>query len=159
MSGRGLRQDEVMIRDSFMDYRIDVLRGWWGTDMCCPENLWVPMPGDIQGQVGWGSGQLDLVTDLMDGNPTRGRGVGTRWSLRSLPTQAVQWFYDSISFYPCFAKWPSAFVCRCECTHTHACSPVMCNLYFPAAEVLCESCFLELRRKSLQDSLMCTVLK
>jgi len=46
--------------------------------MCCPENLWVPMPGDIQGQVGWGSGQLDLVTDLMDGNPTRGRGVGTR---------------------------------------------------------------------------------
>ena len=31
--------------------------------------------------------------------PAHGRGVGTRWSLRPLPTQTILWFYDSIHFY------------------------------------------------------------
>jgi len=36
-----------------------------------------PVPGDDQGQVGWGSVQSDLVLDLVDVNPAFGKGVGT----------------------------------------------------------------------------------
>ena len=36
-----------------------------------------PIPGGVQGQVGWGPGQLGLVPSLKDGGPACGRGVGT----------------------------------------------------------------------------------
>jgi len=42
-------------------------------------------PGSVQGQVGWSSEQPGLVEDV----PAHGRGIGTRWSLRSLPTQTI----------------------------------------------------------------------
>lgn len=32
--------------------------------------------------------------DLMGGIPVHVRGVGTIWSMRSLPTQVILWFYD-----------------------------------------------------------------
>jgi len=41
-------------------------------------------------QVGCSSEQPGLVEDV----PAHGRGVGTRWSLRSLPTLTGLWFYD-----------------------------------------------------------------
>ena len=41
-----------------------------------------PIPGGIQGQVGWGPGQPELV----GGSPARGKRVGARRSLRSHPT-------------------------------------------------------------------------
>ena len=50
-----------------------------------------PILGGIQGQAGCGSGQPGLEV----GNPTCGRGVETRWSLRSFSTQAhsmILWF-------------------------------------------------------------------
>jgi len=47
-----------------------------------------PLPGSVQGQVGWGFEQPGPV----EGVPAYGRGVGTRWSLRSLPTQTILWF-------------------------------------------------------------------
>ena len=34
---------------------------------------------------------------LVVGNPAHSRGVETRWSLRSFPTQAILWFYDKLS--------------------------------------------------------------
>jgi len=37
-----------------------------------------PIPGNIQGQVGQGSEQPDLVVDV----PTQCRGVGLRWPLK-----------------------------------------------------------------------------
>jgi len=37
-----------------------------------------PFPGAVQGQVGLGPGQPDLVPDLVVDNLARGRGVGTR---------------------------------------------------------------------------------
>ena len=55
------------------------------------------IPGDVQGQVGWGSGQPDAVLDLVVGNPAWGREVGTWWSLRSLPTQVIWWVYNSVN--------------------------------------------------------------
>lgn len=45
-------------------------------------------------QVGWGPGQL--VPNLVTGNPACGRAVGTRWSLRSLPTQAILWWNSCV---------------------------------------------------------------
>jgi len=47
-----------------------------------------PIPGDIQGQVGWGSEQHDLVEDV----PDHCRGVGLDDLWRSLPTQSILWF-------------------------------------------------------------------
>jgi len=34
---------------------------------------------------------------LLGGGPAHGQDVGTRWSLRSPPTQTVLWFYDSLT--------------------------------------------------------------
>ena len=34
-----------------------------------------PIPGGVQGQVGWGPGQSDLVPDLVVGNPVCSRGL------------------------------------------------------------------------------------
>lgn len=55
------------------------------------------------GQIGLGPGQLDE----MDGNPVHGREVGTQWSLRSLQTQTIIWFYDYVIlwFYDCHPPW------------------------------------------------------
>ena len=33
---------------------------------------WCPIPGDVQGQVGWKPGQPDLLLDLAAGNPAFG---------------------------------------------------------------------------------------
>jgi len=41
------------------------------------------------GRVGWSSQHPGLVEDV----PAHGRGVGTRWSLRSLPTLTILWFH------------------------------------------------------------------
>ena len=40
----------------------------------CPQELWLPLPGSVQGQVGWGFEQPGLV----EGVPVHGGGVGTR---------------------------------------------------------------------------------
>jgi len=48
-----------------------------------------PIPGGVQRQAGWGPGQPDLMSDLVVGNIAYGRGVGTKWPLRSLPTHAI----------------------------------------------------------------------
>ena len=37
--------------------------------------------------------------------PARGRGVGTRWSLRSLPTQPILWFYLEDQMQDSFKKF------------------------------------------------------
>ena len=42
------------------------------------------------GQVGWSSEQPGLVENV----PAHGRGAGSRWSLTSLPTQTILWFYE-----------------------------------------------------------------
>jgi len=49
------------------------------------------LPGSVPGQVGWSSEQPGLV----EGVPAHGRGVGTRWSLRSLTTLTILWFYNA----------------------------------------------------------------
>ena len=65
------------------------------------------MPGNIQGQVGWGSEQPDLV----EGVPDHGRGVGLDDLYRSLPNQTVLRFYNSKQFQKTslsVESWPGA---------------------------------------------------
>ena len=42
-----------------------------GAQRCCG----YPIPGGVQGWVGWGAGQPNLVCDLAVGNPACGRGL------------------------------------------------------------------------------------
>ena len=51
------------------------------------------IPGSVQGQLECGPGKFDLVRGIL----THGRGIGTRWFLRSLPTQTILWFYDLLA--------------------------------------------------------------
>ena len=46
----------------------------------------------------------------MEGIPACGSRVGTRWSLRSLPTQTVLWYYGSIILWSCNAVFYVAAV-------------------------------------------------
>jgi len=50
-----------------------------------------PIPGGVQGQVGWSPWQPGLVPDLEVGGSACDRDVGTSWSflLVSLSTQAI----------------------------------------------------------------------
>lgn len=51
-----------------------------------------PIPGSVQSQLGGGSKEPGWV----EGVPLNNRGVGTRCSLKSPPTQVILWFYSSI---------------------------------------------------------------
>ena len=72
-----------------------------------------PIPGGVQGQVRWGPGQPGLVPDVVTGNPAHGREVGTRWSLRSLLTQAILWFCDSVILWRTFHRADTEESIRC----------------------------------------------
>jgi len=54
-----------------------VVRPWHS----CPEKLWVPHPWSVEGQIGWGPGQ----PELLGGSPAPGTGVGTRWVIFKFP--------------------------------------------------------------------------
>ena len=43
---------------------------------------WYPVPGGVQGQVGWGPGEPGLVLNVEVGGPACGEGVGDRKSTR-----------------------------------------------------------------------------
>ena len=46
--------------------------------------------------VGWKLKVRPFLREMHQCDRAHGRGVGTRWSLRSLPTLTVLWFYDSV---------------------------------------------------------------
>jgi len=58
---------------------------WWGAGTAAQRGCGCPIPGGVQGQVGWGPGQPGLVLNRELGGPACTRRVGASWSLRSLP--------------------------------------------------------------------------
>ena len=75
----------IELRSSFVSF-------WNFVDDCLVKKVaqggcGCPIPGSVPGQVGWGLEQPGLV----EGVPAQGRGVATRRSLRSLPTQTILW--------------------------------------------------------------------
>ena len=46
-----------------------VVRSW----NSCPETLWMPVPGGVQGQVGWGLVEPGLGLNVEVGGPACGR--------------------------------------------------------------------------------------
>jgi len=72
---------------------LSLLREWWVAGTAAQRGCGCPVPGGVQGQIGWCPGQPGLVLDMEDGGPAWGRGVGASWSLRSLPTQAILWTF------------------------------------------------------------------
>ena len=93
-------------------------------------------PGSIQGQVGWGPGQPALLPDLEVGGPACGWGVGTSWSLATLPAQAILWFYEKDQFKP---GW--------KLTETLAAPPTA----FPLLPLLCEGTHIWALHKNFRD--------
>ena len=65
----------------------------------CQEK-WVPHPWRSSSP-GW----MWLRTAWSDGGqPAHGRGGGNRWSLKSLPIQAIPYFYDTMILWFCFLE-------------------------------------------------------
>jgi len=64
-------------------FRLDIRKKFF--TMRVVKHCGCPLPGSAQGQAGWSSEHPGLAGDV----PAHGRGVGTRWSLRSLPTQRI----------------------------------------------------------------------
>ena len=85
-----------------------LLRGWRGLTQVAQRSCGCPLPGSLQGQVGWGFEKPGLV----EGVPAHGRRLGTRWSIRSLPTQSILWFYDSPEKVQ---HKPTKFIKRVDC--------------------------------------------
>ena len=47
------------------------------SDLAAQRGCGCPVPGGVQGQVGWGPGWPGLVLNMEFGGPAYGRGVGT----------------------------------------------------------------------------------
>ena len=54
-------------------FTMRVVRSWNGLSR---EAVDAPLPGGVQGQVGWGPGQPGLVLNVEVGGPACGRGIG-----------------------------------------------------------------------------------
>lgn len=78
-----------------------VCLGLWGMSCFSPWNFseishycGCLLPGDFQGQVGWGRGQPGLLLDVEAGRPACSRWVWVSRSLRSFAPQATLRFCD-----------------------------------------------------------------
>jgi len=65
---------------------------------------WCPIPGDVQGQVGWKPGQPDLLLDLAAGNPAF--GVDDPWG----PFQSRPFYESLIAINKLISQYPVANV-------------------------------------------------
>jgi len=86
---------------AFLSGESSLPREWWGAGRAAQRGWGCPGPEGVQGQVGWGPGQPGLVLDMDVGGPACSRKVGASWSLRSLPTQAILWFFRFLMTHTC----------------------------------------------------------
>jgi len=83
-SSNRTRDNGFKLKESRFRYKEEILyyEGSEALAQAAQRSCGCPLPRSVQGQVGWGFEQPGLVK----GVPAHGRRVGTRWSLRSLPT-------------------------------------------------------------------------
>jgi len=65
-----------------------------GVEQVAQRSCGCPIPEDVQDVTG------PRHPDLLCDSPAHSKGVGIRWSLRSLLTQTIQGFCDSCHFLP-----------------------------------------------------------
>jgi len=94
------RTEENDFKLKEQEFRLDVnkrlfTQRCWSTVTGCPHKLWMPHPWR-HSRSGW----MGLWATWPSGSSSvHGRGFGKIWSLRSLSTQSILWFYDtSLSF-------------------------------------------------------------
>jgi len=76
---------------------------WWGPGATAQRKCGCPISGGIQGQVGWALGSLSWWVAT-----SPWQGVGAGWAFRSLATQTVLWFSDSMiaaAKFSCGSSW------------------------------------------------------
>jgi len=77
-----------------MRYKREILHytGCEALEQVAQRSYGCPFPGSVQGQIGWGFEQPELV----EGAPTHSGEAGTRWSLRFFATQIILWFHVQV---------------------------------------------------------------
>lgn len=77
-------------------------REWWGAGTGRPERPRMPHPWRCPrpGRMGFWTAWSSIKCEA--GGPACGRKVEAQWSLRSLPTQPIPWFYESMIHSACF---------------------------------------------------------
>lgn len=63
---------------------------------------------------------------LVGGNPGCSRGVGSGWSLRSLSTQAILWFYECLYLSPWVFTVPVLFIILLQWNSVSSCVALSC---------------------------------
>jgi len=70
-------------------------RQWWGAGTAAQRGCGCPIPGGVQGRVGWGPGQPGLVLDVEVGSPACG-GEGRSLMILEVPSNpshsVILWF-------------------------------------------------------------------
>ena len=111
----------LFLSPAFIQEEILHCEGGEALEQAAQRDCGCPLPGSVQGQVGWGFEQSGLV----EGVPAHSRGVGTRWSLRSLPTQTILWFFD-FQNWSCSVKSLLSRACiTCSDQHAYVCGNIM----------------------------------
>jgi len=70
---------------------------WWGAGTGCPWRLWMLCPRRCWSSGGMGPWATWASTRSGGWWPCLWQGIGTWWSLESLPTQAILWFWPHLT--------------------------------------------------------------
>lgn len=89
-SGSIIKEQDVDIGKKKIVIMVVMKKLWWSLAQVAQGCCECLIPGIAEGQIGWGFEKPRLVECV----PDHGKEGGTKYSLMSLPIQAILWFYD-----------------------------------------------------------------